>query len=877
MGRKLKLKYKILLFVIFVCSLSYGQIKISSLPEASAVDTADMFIATTKNDLTTRRYTWGLLYRFAADSFFNIRGNEVITGNINFNGTVNINTGLHINTIARFHQDAIFDFRVTANDFVGDSSALTGLTIPQIAGLQDSLSRHTDSLLTHNTRITNNKSSIDNHKANTSNPHNVLASQLTDYNTVWDARLATKTTSNLAEGSNLYYTDTRARNSISETVTGLDYSPTTGVLSLSSGYVIPTTTSKTNWDDAYNKRVNTWTAPLVFSGNTVSLTQQGDILGTSNQISVSGGADALPGTNDVTLTLPQDIATTSNVTFNDITASGNVGSSNYASQTTGWRVDSSGSADFRKIFSSSLQVKNFISELEQAIASSEIVSKSVAVIYSDLMVSNNALWNNITNTYDNLAIGWEYVGTKQMIVKSFDGYPNLAVFADNDVIRLRDITRTSSGLNVTDSWITVLLDTSYGVGGFDAATNTQAYSITKVSGSDIFARAGSLALDYGTTGNGILELNAYDAAGSPYLDVRNWATAPYTDEVTKVRVGNLNGITDAVNFPSGVSGYGLYGTNVYLQGNLVMSGGSISWSNVNKPTKTDLGNWTTFIDSSGIYTGTLTANQITTGTLTGVTIQTATSGNNRIELNGTTFSVKNNADKTMYELFSNADTLTSKLTNSKFNGGTLVRVVDGSTNTNFLEISKTFYDINSLVQSQKLLNYELHLTDPANNGIIYFGSSTDGTNITDGDVNLYRQSANILRTDDNFIAGGYIKAPNQIYQVYNDTLTYQTTSTSYVQVFSKAFRFRSGNTKLRFTAGLSTSAPETDQADAQATVNGSSVTLTGTTSAVSYQSGTIDISGLTDGTVYVITVKLKSSNTTNTAKIVNPILEIESY
>lgn len=75
----------------------------------------------------------------------------------------------------------------------------------------------------------------------------------TQYHT--DARaltwLGTRSTTDLPEGANLYYTDALARASISETVTGLDYNSTTGVLSLTSGYVIPTTTEESNWNTAY--------------------------------------------------------------------------------------------------------------------------------------------------------------------------------------------------------------------------------------------------------------------------------------------------------------------------------------------------------------------------------------------------------------------------------------------------------------------------------------------------------------------------------------------------------------------------------------------------------------------------------------------------
>lgn len=69
---------------------------------------------------------------------------------------------------------------------------------------------------------------------------------------LFNTDFASKTTDNLTEGStNKYYTDTRARGAISSTVTGLTYTSGTGILSLTSGYLIPTTTQGTNWTTAY--------------------------------------------------------------------------------------------------------------------------------------------------------------------------------------------------------------------------------------------------------------------------------------------------------------------------------------------------------------------------------------------------------------------------------------------------------------------------------------------------------------------------------------------------------------------------------------------------------------------------------------------------
>ena len=61
------------------------------------------------------------------------------------------------------------------------------------------------------------------------------------------------TTDNLTQGStNKFYADSLARAAISLTATGLTYTSSTGVISLTSGHAIPTTTKQTQWDTAYS-------------------------------------------------------------------------------------------------------------------------------------------------------------------------------------------------------------------------------------------------------------------------------------------------------------------------------------------------------------------------------------------------------------------------------------------------------------------------------------------------------------------------------------------------------------------------------------------------------------------------------------------------
>lgn len=91
--------------------------------------------------------------------------------------------------------------------------------------------------------------------------HNVDAHLPTDGDIlkyVSSTGLWTKTegsTTNITEGTRLYYTDARARGAFSETVTGLDYNSSTGVLSTSAGYGIPSNSDQALWTAAYEDTI----------------------------------------------------------------------------------------------------------------------------------------------------------------------------------------------------------------------------------------------------------------------------------------------------------------------------------------------------------------------------------------------------------------------------------------------------------------------------------------------------------------------------------------------------------------------------------------------------------------------------------------------
>jgi hypothetical protein len=75
-----------------------------------------------------------------------------------------------------------------------------------------------------------------------------------------DKTWQTLDTSAVPENTNLYYLDSRSRLALSSSATGLTYTNTTGIFSLTTGYVIPTTTEESNWNSAYTAAVTNATA-----------------------------------------------------------------------------------------------------------------------------------------------------------------------------------------------------------------------------------------------------------------------------------------------------------------------------------------------------------------------------------------------------------------------------------------------------------------------------------------------------------------------------------------------------------------------------------------------------------------------------------------
>jgi len=244
-----------------------------------------------------------------------------------------------------------------------------------------------------------------------------------------------------------------------------------------------------------------------------------------------------------------DIYTTTATGIN-ISSSSNIGTDNYASQATGWRVDYAGGGDFRYLFADEMHVKSFIADLEQALAGGQIICKSVAVLAVDFTAP---------------AAG----GTATLRVRDLPSAANMATFQSGDVVRLRNFSRASGSLSVSDCWGVATTYT-------DQTDGTQTWTFTRSTAPNAGAmtagtvvKADSLVLDYGVSGNGFYEVNAIDGAygvNSPYAQIARWTGHPATGTVINGRFGKLSGLSIGVANEMGIAvGSGFTASDAYFK------------------------------------------------------------------------------------------------------------------------------------------------------------------------------------------------------------------------------------------------------------------------------------------------------------------------
>lgn len=195
----------------------------------------------------------------------------------------------------------------------------------------------------------------------------------------------------------------------------------------------------------------------------------------------------------------------------------NIQSHHWVSGAAGWGITHAGHADFRNITADSLTVAAFVADTNLALAGSQMITKSVAVVSRPFTIPA------VSDT---------------LYVYDLPGFASLPVFANGDTLCLRFIDRSGGELAVGDVWGTVTGYANLGEG-------EQSWTWTTVTGSaGQLVGAGQTALDYGQSGDGYWHVTTLDPTGSPYAEVGTWQSDPSImgNHTIHLRIGQLDGI-----------------------------------------------------------------------------------------------------------------------------------------------------------------------------------------------------------------------------------------------------------------------------------------------------------------------------------------------
>ena len=196
-------------------------------------------------------------------------------------------------------------------------------------------------------------------------------------------------------------------------------------------------------------------------------------------------------------------------------------------------------------------------------------------------------------------------------------------FLVNDILRAQRVDISTGGGLITRQ-VNLLVTKFVDLWEYDALLVSSDAPVV----GDEMVRLGSTT---DTTRQGSIYLTS-DDSDAPFIDIVNEvASHAEWNQAGKIkaRLGKLSGISDAA-FGGNLSGYGLYSDNVYLKGQIVVTGGNAATTdalNTGLATKintggaaADVNNNTTTISGGRITTNTITAAQIAANTITAAQI-----------------------------------------------------------------------------------------------------------------------------------------------------------------------------------------------------------------------------------------------------------------
>jgi hypothetical protein len=157
----------------------------------------------------------------------------------------------------------------------------------------------------------------------------------------------------------------------------------------------------------------------------------------------------------------------------------------------------------------------------------------------------------------------------QITVNDLPGAKGQAVFEDGDWVLIKNFDNSAGGLEVRELWGTV---SGYTDNGDGTQTWTLAFEqVVGLVGETISEN--TQIVDYGQSGDGLIRRSVEGSSG-PYSIIETWTNEPRVGANFTARtiVGNMDAAPQLSN-GTDPQGFGLYSTNAYLEGELVVAAG----------------------------------------------------------------------------------------------------------------------------------------------------------------------------------------------------------------------------------------------------------------------------------------------------------------
>jgi len=364
-----------------------------------------------------------------------------------------------------------------------------------------------------------------------------------------------------------------ALTALSSTATGLTYTNTTGVFSLTAGYAIPTTASATNWDTAYTNRITS----LTVTGSSGSATLVSNVLNIPTYtLSGLGGITAtfLSGTSGISYNSTTGVISTSLTQYTDalarasvsLTTTGTSGASTYNSTTGVLNIPQYQSVLTNPVTGTG--TTNYIAKFTSStgIGNSIIYDNGTSVGIGTTTINGTGTILSIYNATDSqirlqsgvsgqLSTDGGLISLASDSSMYFYNYENAPIyFGTNNSIRVTIASTgaatfsssVTSGIAKFSNWATVGTFARFGHSSYDTGTN---YGYLQDSSGNIYMEGTTTNIS--TTAGGITNVG-----GSLYGTRALFNSDFLQNETSKVGIGFAGGYAQFNSWGANTSTYG---------------------------------------------------------------------------------------------------------------------------------------------------------------------------------------------------------------------------------------------------------------------------------------------------------------------------------